>query len=191
MGMKRGFTLIELLVVVAILIILAAILLPIFANRTEEARIARMAAEIRNMRTAVLMFMADNGRLPTVDYSTNPPTEEFLNNPNSLATWRGPYLEKFPTTTPWGTNLTYNVDTTDNSPWGGTTPTCTGVDLSSYSQVSWLTIAVASTIPVSSIARLDQQLDDGDGTSLNQTGYICVDSTSTPTTIYVFLEGQP
>ena len=187
--MRRGFTLIELLVVVASLIILAAILLPIFANRTEEARIARMAAEIRNMRTAVLMFMADNGRLPTVDYTTSPPTEEFLNNPNSLATWRGPYLEKFLTTSPWGTQITYTVDTVSNSPWGN--GTCSGITLSNYSNVSWLSIAVANTIPNSSIARLDQQLDDGDGSNLNQSGYICVDDTNTPTTIYVFLEGQP
>ena len=44
---KRGFTLIELLVVIAIISILAAVLFPVLARATEQARIASCASNLR------------------------------------------------------------------------------------------------------------------------------------------------
>jgi prepilin-type N-terminal cleavage/methylation domain-containing protein/prepilin-type processing-associated H-X9-DG protein len=57
--MRKGFTLIELLVVVAIIAILAAILFPVFAQAREKARSASCASNLRQLGTAVRMYVQD------------------------------------------------------------------------------------------------------------------------------------
>jgi prepilin-type N-terminal cleavage/methylation domain-containing protein/prepilin-type processing-associated H-X9-DG protein len=56
---KRAFTLIELLVVIAIIAILAAILFPVFAQAREKARATQCASNMRNLGTAVMMYVQD------------------------------------------------------------------------------------------------------------------------------------
>ncbi len=56
---RRGFTLIELLVVIAIIAILAAILFPVFARAREAARQSSCASNVRQISTAVLMYVQD------------------------------------------------------------------------------------------------------------------------------------
>ncbi len=163
---RRGFTLIELLVVVAIIIILAAILLPLFANRTEEARVARMAAEIRALRTAVLMYMVDMNRLPA-QFS------DLLAPSSTPPEWRGPYIEKPYNSSPWGTTVTLNINST-------TAADCLDVP-STISDFVYLEVAKTG-IPDDSIIKLDNELDDGDTSK----GYICDDSTN----IEIFLQGR-
>jgi prepilin-type N-terminal cleavage/methylation domain-containing protein/prepilin-type processing-associated H-X9-DG protein len=57
--MRRGFTLIELLVVIAIIAILAAILFPVFARAREKARQSSCLSNVKQMMTAVMMYVQD------------------------------------------------------------------------------------------------------------------------------------
>ncbi len=58
--LKKGFTLIELLVVIAIIAILAAILFPVFAQAREKARQASCLSNLKNIGTALMLYVDDN-----------------------------------------------------------------------------------------------------------------------------------
>jgi prepilin-type N-terminal cleavage/methylation domain-containing protein/prepilin-type processing-associated H-X9-DG protein len=60
----KGFTLIELLVVIAIIAILAAMLFPVFARARESARKIQCLSNVKNIATAVQMYLTDYDRFP-------------------------------------------------------------------------------------------------------------------------------
>ncbi len=71
---RRGFTLIELLVVIAILAVLAAILLPVFAQAREKARQASCMSNVKNIGMAVMMYTQDHDEtLPDFGFRICPP----------------------------------------------------------------------------------------------------------------------
>src|SRR5262249_38016211 len=62
MSRKNGFTLIELLVVIAIIVILAAILFPVFAQARERARQVSCVSNLKQIASAILLYADDYDR---------------------------------------------------------------------------------------------------------------------------------
>lgn len=61
---QKGFTLIELLIVVAIIAILAAIAIPQFSAYRQKAYNSAALADLRNFKTAMEAYFADNQSYP-------------------------------------------------------------------------------------------------------------------------------
>jgi prepilin-type N-terminal cleavage/methylation domain-containing protein/prepilin-type processing-associated H-X9-DG protein len=68
---RRGFTLIELLVVIAIIAILAAILFPVFAQAREKARQTASLSNLRQMSSAISMYVQDYESYPLYSSTGN------------------------------------------------------------------------------------------------------------------------
>ena len=88
---RRGFTLVELLLVLTILAILAGIVLPRMALRSEQAREVAAKADIVNLSTALIVFEVDNGYYPKGAAGLQ---SLMIKPAEASSTWKGPYLEK-------------------------------------------------------------------------------------------------
>lgn len=105
-GGRRGFSLIELLVVITILSVLAAIVVPRVAGRSEDARRAKAVADVESIGVALDLFAADNGRYPTTEQGLAALREAPVAPPMPRA-WNGPYLKKELPMDPWGRPYLY------------------------------------------------------------------------------------
>ena len=63
-----GFTLVELMVVIAIIVILGAILFPVFSSVREKARQSQCHANLTQIATAMKSFREDHGKYPVAPY---------------------------------------------------------------------------------------------------------------------------
>src|SRR5438045_8635213 len=86
---SSGFTLIELLLVLVILGILAAIVVPKFSGRTEQAKLTAAVSQISTFGTALDAFEVDVGFYPRGKNGL----EELVEAPGHAEKWRGLYMK--------------------------------------------------------------------------------------------------
>ncbi len=93
---KKAFTLIELLLVITIISVLAAVVVPRFFGRSQEARIAAVKQTVvGTFGIALDLFEQDTGKYPRNDEGL----PALIQNPQ-IPNWHGPY--------PWGNEYKYN-----------------------------------------------------------------------------------
>jgi general secretion pathway protein G len=103
---SQGFTLVEIMLVVIIIAALAAMVVPRFSGRSEQAKVAIARADVEaNLSSPLKLFEMDNGFFPT----TAQGLEALIKKPTTSPvprSWNGPYIEKKPND-PWGTPYVY------------------------------------------------------------------------------------
>ena len=99
---SSAFTLVELMLVVTIIGILAALVIPKIAGKSEQARVTAAHADIYGgIKTALDSYEVDNGFYPKS-------LQDLIQQPSNARNWHGPYLD--PATLPidpWGNPYVY------------------------------------------------------------------------------------
>lgn len=103
---ELGFTLVEMLLVLVILAALAAVVVPKFAGRSQQAKETAAKSQVSNMEIAIDSYEVDMGEFPRSGNNL----AELINQPsgNNVNAWQGPYMKKgaIPQD-PWGQDYIY------------------------------------------------------------------------------------
>ncbi len=100
--LSRAFTLVEIMLVVAIIGILAALVIPKIAGKSEQARQTAAAADIKGgIKSALDNYNVDMGFYPAS-------LQDLLQPPRNAKNWHGPYFDppSIPQD-PWGNPYLY------------------------------------------------------------------------------------
>lgn len=109
---SRGFTLIELLLVITIIGVLAGLVIPRYARRAEQAKLAAVEADISgNLAAALELYEMDNGMFPTTAQGLRALLEKPA-VPPIPGNWNGPYLRGRSLKDPWGTEYGFESPST-------------------------------------------------------------------------------
>ncbi len=104
---QSGFTLIEIMVVVIIIGLLAAVVVPQFLGRVDDARVAKASQDIQAIDTALTLYKLDNFKFPSTDQGLQALVEKPADP--AVRNWRaGGYLKRA-TKDPWGNAYQYLV----------------------------------------------------------------------------------
>ena len=108
---RSAFTLIELLLVLVILAVLAAVVVPKFTGRSEQARKAAAKTDISMLETALENFEVDSGRYPTTEEGLG----VLIQPPAQVKAWHGPYIKQnYLPKDPWGNPYVYRFPGQNN-----------------------------------------------------------------------------
>jgi general secretion pathway protein G len=96
-----AFTLVEMLLVLVILAVLAAIVIPKFSGRSQQAKETAAKSQIASIELALDAFEVDTGTYPQGSL------DALLEQPGNAQNWKGPYLKKGVPLDPWGNAYVY------------------------------------------------------------------------------------
>jgi general secretion pathway protein G len=108
---RAAFTLVEMLLVLVILAVLAAIVIPKFSGRSQQAKETAAKSQISSIEIALDSFEVDNGFYPAGSAGLN----ALIEQPNNAQNWKGPYLKKGIPLDPWGNPYIYTYPGKNNS----------------------------------------------------------------------------
>lgn len=119
---RRGFTLVEILIVVIILGILAAVVIPQFADASSDAKLSALQTNLATVRTQLSMYkLQHNDTWPALNTFTNQMTLSSKADGTTAAVGTalyiyGPYILSVPNNPFTGTN-TVSAGAADSSAW--------------------------------------------------------------------------
>jgi general secretion pathway protein G len=163
-----GFTLIELTVVVAIIIALAAIIVPMVGSAKRDGQAAEMLQVIDSLRSACQKYQSDTGALALEQSTSTAAADHQLSMAQpAVIGWKGPYLDHALTSgdNPFGGNvIVYDSLTTlgDFDLVGGGSATSTGPG----------SCVRFTTVPQDIAQLIDQSLDQGVPGAWGSTGRV-------------------
>ena len=103
---NAGFSLVEILVVLVIMGLLISVVAPTVLNRADEARVAKVQADFKNIETALKIYRLDNYVYPTTEQGLQALVEASTLDPEPRNFKKGGYLEDVPLD-PWGRPYLY------------------------------------------------------------------------------------
>ena len=101
----QAFTLVEIMLVVIIIAALAAMVVPRFVGKSEQARKSIAQSDITQLATALKIYELDNGGFPTTAQGLSTLLTKTSVSPMP-ENWNGPYIEKEPID-PWNHPYVY------------------------------------------------------------------------------------
>lgn len=103
---QAGFSLLELMVVVVILSILALVVVPRVIDRPDQARVARVKADLGTLDSALKLYKLDNFVYPTTEQGLSALISQPTTQPLAPNWAANGYIDRLPKD-PWGKDYQY------------------------------------------------------------------------------------